>query len=197
MISEDLYLSAGHCFDSSPGGWRVPKIDDTNDPIPPEEIAKNMHINFNHQVDPNGKLRTSRSFAIVELLEYRLGDLDYAIVKMDGKPGNIYGISSIAAADAALGDMLCIISHPEGRPKVIEAGQASDFEDTRIGYNDLDTLGGSSGGGILSSPSGKIVGVHTNGGCESVGHNFGHKITSLITTSPILAKIASERGITG
>jgi hypothetical protein len=194
MISEDLYLSAGHCFDSKPGSWRVPRIDGTDDPIPPKEIAKNMHINFNHQVDPDGKLRSSRSFPILELLEYRQGGLDYAIVRLDGKPGKIFGIASIAAADALLGDMLCIISHPEGRPKVIEAGHASDFRDKRIGYNDLDTLGGSSGGGILSSPGGKIVGVHTNGGCDTVGHNFGFKITSLIATSPILSKIADERG---
>ena len=67
-----------------------------DDPIPPKEIAKNMHVNFNHQLDPNGKLRTSRPFAILELLEHRLGGLDYAIVRLDGKPGAIYGFTSIS-----------------------------------------------------------------------------------------------------
>ena len=90
--------------------------------------------------------------------------------------------------------MLCIISHPEGRPKSIEAGPASDFTETEIGYNSLDTLGGSSGGGILLSPAGTIVGVHTTGGCDTVGHNLGHRITSLIAPSPILTRIAKERG---
>ena len=62
MISEDLYLSAGHCFDSvnEPDGWQVPKTNGTNDPIQPKEIARNMHVNFNYQVDPNGALRPTK-----------------------------------------------------------------------------------------------------------------------------------------
>jgi Trypsin-like peptidase domain len=151
MISEDLYLSAGHCFDSvnEEFGWQVPKVNGTNDPIQPKEIAKNMHINFNYQVDSHGALRhDQQSFAIVELLEHRLGDLDYAIVKVDGKPGKIFGITPIAVADALIKDMLCIIGHPLGKPKVVEAGPCSDFSDTKIGYNTLDTQGGNSGSGI-------------------------------------------------
>ena len=29
MISEDLYLSAGHCFDSEAGNWEIPRINGT------------------------------------------------------------------------------------------------------------------------------------------------------------------------
>ena len=194
MISEDLYLSAGHCFDSvnEEFGWQVPKVNGTNDLIQPKEIAKNMHINFNYQVDSHGAMRhDQQSFAIVELLEHRLGDLDYAIVKVDGKPGKIFGITSIAIADALEDkDMLCIIGHPLGKPKVVEAGPCSDFRGTRIGYNTLDTQSGNSGSGILGK-DGTIVGVHTQGGCNSIGFNSGERISSLVQASPIIKKIVS------
>lgn len=195
LISEDLYMSAGHCFDSVDdpiGGWQVPKINGTNKPIEPKEIAKNMHINFNYQKDPNGSLRPQTSFAILELMEHRLGDLDYAIVKLDGKPGKTFGITPIAKADALINDMLCIIGHPLGLPKVIEAGPCSDLEETRIGYNTLDTQGGNSGSGILGK-DGTVVGVHTQGGCNSIGFNSGERISSLIEVSPIVKQIISRQ----
>jgi V8-like Glu-specific endopeptidase len=193
LISDDLFLSAGHCFDSNPDGWQVPRINGTNQPISPPEIAKNMHINFNYQSDPNGNLRKEDSYPITELLEYRLNNLDYAIVRLDGKPGQKYGHATISQIDAVIGSPICIIGHPEGWPKVIEAGHISDFRDTMTGYNDLDTRGGNSGSGILASPQGTIVGVHTNGGCgEPQGHNYGHKITALLQASSILKQIVKS-----
>lgn len=190
LISEDLYMSAGHCFDSVDDaiGWRVPKINGTNEPISPKEIAKNMHVNFNYQKDANGSLRPQTSFAILELMEHRLGDLDYAIVKLDGKPGKTFGVTPIAKADALINDMLCIVGHPLGKPKMVEAGACSDFGGTRIGYNTLDTQGGNSGSGILGK-DGTIVGVHTQGGCNSIGFNSGDRISSLIEASPIIKQI--------
>jgi hypothetical protein len=38
--------------------------------IQPAEIATNMHVNFNFQVDPNGNLGTEQQFAVVQLVEY-------------------------------------------------------------------------------------------------------------------------------
>ena len=34
-----------------------------------------------------------------------------------------------------------------------------------ISYSDIDTLGGNSGSGILRASDGRLVGIHTNGGC--------------------------------
>ncbi len=51
----------------------------------------------------------------------------------------------------------------------------------------IDTLGGNSGSGVLDS-AGKVVGVHTNGGCTaSGGFNFGMRISSIRAFSPIVA----------
>jgi V8-like Glu-specific endopeptidase len=193
MISEDLFLTAGHCFYNIPIGWQVPLSNNNNQPIPPHEVAKNMHINFNHQYAPNEVLRQSRAFAILELLEYEynyISGLDYAIVKVDGNPGNIYGYTNISDSNVREGDQVCIIGHPQGNPKKIHGGPITYVTDNRIGYNTIDTHSGSSGSGILHSPSGKLAGIHTNGGCgTAVGHNYGFMMTSLINRSSLLQNL--------
>lgn len=197
LIANDLFLTAGHCFDQTPTGWMVPRTNGTLNPIPSAEIAANMRVNFNFQFDPAGNPRTEDSYAVTQLVEYRLGGLDFAIVRLAGNPGLIYGVTRISTFDAAVGDMLCIIQHPDGLPKRIEAGPLSDFVGDLIRYNDIDTQGGSSGSGILGPigtivAGGILVGVHTNGGCTATmtGHNFGVRISSIIAASPTIQAIA-------
>jgi V8-like Glu-specific endopeptidase len=163
-------------------------INGTNLIIPPTEIATNMHIDFNYQSDPTGTPREIQSFDIIELMEYRLDGLDYAIVRVAGNPGNAFGFTGVASQDANLGDLLAIIGHPEGMPKRIEAGPLTGFSDNFLAYNDIDTLGGSSGSGILG-PAGTLVGVHTNGGCDDPedGNNYGVRISPILAASPILS----------
>ena len=195
LISNDLFLTAGHCFDQIGGGWVRPLDNTTGTTIPPSEIARNMHVNFNYQVDSRGNLRTEQSFPILELIEYRLGSLDFAIVRLGGNPGTIFGTTAVSSTDAAVGDMVCIIGHPAGVPKRIEAGPVTNLHDSYIGYNDIDTLGGNSGSGILRASDGRIVGVHTNGGCtgsdpnNDTSHNHGVRISSIITQSPTLQSL--------
>lgn len=181
LIANDLFLTAGHLFDSDPEGWTIPRINNTNNPISPKEIALNMKVNFNYQVDSMGQIQAETSYKIKELVEYREG-LDYAIVRLEGTPGNKYGIAKISNEDAQVNDTVCIIQHPEGLPKKVEAGPVTLFKDEYITYNDIDTQGGTSGAGILHSPSGLLVGVHTNGGCPDE-NNYGVRISSLIEKS--------------
>jgi V8-like Glu-specific endopeptidase len=194
LIANDLFLTAGHCFDQAGGGWTRPLTNNSTTTIPPAEIATNMHANFNFQVDPSGNLRPEQEFAIASLVEYRLDGLDYAIVRLAGNPGGVFGRALVSATDADEGNMLCIIGHPAGLPKRIEAGPAFHLHDTRIGYDSIDTLGGNSGSGILRASNGWIVGVHTNGGCDNaaVGHNHGQRITSLRAASPILRDLSTD-----
>jgi V8-like Glu-specific endopeptidase len=191
MISNDLFLTAGHCFDQTGGGWIRPLDNVTGTTISSAEIATNMHVNFNYQVDPSGVLRTEQSFPITQLVEYRLGGLDFAIVRLGGNPGSIWGTTPVGTTDAAVGDMLCIIGHPAGWPKRIEAGPCTSLSGNFILYNDIDTLGGNSGSGILRANDGRIVGVHTNGGCNAAGtgSNLGVRITSVIAASPTLQSL--------
>jgi V8-like Glu-specific endopeptidase len=191
LISENLFLTAGHCFDSiDREGIIIPRINGTNRPIPPAEIATNMHVTFNYQYDQNCTLRREKSFNILELVEYREGGLDFAMVKLEGTPSSDAGYAQIAKSDAKKGDMLCIIGHPEGLPKRIEAGPALFSNGSVITYDDIDTEKGASGSGILLSPNGTIVGVHTTGGCDTErGYNYGVGISSLISKSPTLQRM--------
>lgn len=198
LIDNDLLLTAGHCFSQSPDDWTVPRINGTGDAIARADIATNMHVNFNYQRDATGVLRTEQQFPILGLVEDQLDDLDYAIVRVGGNPGQIFGRTAIAAADAGIGNTICIIGHPDGRPKVIEAGPATEYKTSRIYYNEIDTLGGNSGSGILVNPEGALVGVHTNGGCDdpAVGNNHGHRISALLDVSPTLSGLV-ERPLGG
>lgn len=199
LISNDLFLTAGHCFDQTGGGWSRPRVNGTTNIIPPGEIATNMHVNFNFQVDPSGNLRPEVSFPISALVEYRLGGLDFAIVRLGGNPGGQFGTSTISTADAAQGDMLCVIGHPAGLPKRIEAGPALAPQANLIRYDDIDTLGGNSGSGVLRANDGRIVGVHTNGGCgptspDGANSNFGMRIAAVIGASPTLRTLTQPVG---
>ncbi|MGH9243585.1 MAG: trypsin-like serine peptidase [Acidimicrobiales bacterium] len=196
LISCDLFLSAGHCFDRSGGGWSRPIDGATGEVISEAEIATNMHVNFNYQLDPDGNLRTEDSFPVLELVEYRLGSLDFAVVRLGGNPGRHYGYTRVATGDAAVGDLLTIIGHPMGLPKKIEAGPLTDLHAQWLGYNDIDTLGGNSGSGVLG-PDGRVVGVHTNGGCDPsmTGHNHGVRISSILAASPTVSALATSKSV--
>jgi Trypsin-like peptidase domain/Repeat of unknown function (DUF346) len=154
-----------------------------------------MHVNFNYQVDPNGNLRPEQEFAVTALVEDRLGGLDFAIVQLTGNPSQTFGTGVIATADPQQNDMICIIGHPAGVPKRIEAGPVTGLVNNQIRYNDIDTLGGNSGSAIWHAPAGTIVGVHTNGGCTpaGTGFNFGVRISRLLQVSPVLQSLVLPR----
>jgi hypothetical protein len=188
LISDELFITAGHCFDQTGNGWTRPKRNGVT--ISPPEIATLMKVNFNFQINQDtGQVRPGESFPVVELIEYRLGAFDYAIVQVGRNaagdlPGEIFGRLSVAAANLTQsGAMLCLIQHPNGSPKKIEAGPMLSNAGFQITYNSLDTLGGSSGSALLS-PDGKVVGVHTNGGCTAAGgSNSGVNIGAIRSVS--------------
>jgi len=199
MISSNIMITCGHLFDQRPSTWRVPRDNGSGDRIPPEEIAQNMQVNFNFQRDRNGDLRVEQSFDILELVEYRLGNLDMAICRIDGNPGATFGTLNVSTTDANVADMICIIGHPSGSPKRIEAGPTTSLTGNLIRYNDIDTMGGNSGSPIIRASDGQVVGVHTNGGCNSNspgpggGSNFGLRITSFISNSPTLQRLTRPK----
>lgn len=190
MISADLMLTCGHLFDQNPGSWVVPRRNGTA--ISSQEIALNMHVNFLYQVDSNNILRAEQRFAITQLIEFRLGGIDMAVCRIAGSPGATYGWTEVSASNPVVGDMLAIIGHPAGVPKRIEAGTATTVSANQITYDDIDTLGGNSGSGIIHSTSGRLVGVHTNGGCNPTGgSNSGVAIAAIQAVSPTLQVLAT------
>ena len=201
MVSADLFLTCGHLFDGDGGGWIVPRQPGTNTPIPPAEIATNMHLNFNYQVDPSGAMRTTEEFAITQLVEFRLGGLDMAVCRIAGNPGTRFGFLGVDSVDAVINDMLAIIGHPAGVPKRIEAGPLTGVSGNYLTYIVIDTLGGNSGSPIISARTGRVVGVHTNGGCTPSsptggGSNSGVAIGRIRAVSPTIRSLPGP-GATG
>ncbi len=192
MIADDIFLTCGHLFDDVASTWQMPRDNGTGAIIAPAQKALNMRLNFNFQEDPAGTMRPEQSFPITQLIEYRLGGIDMAVCRIGGNPGAIFGRTRVSLDDAALNDMICIIGHPAGMPKRIEAGPATDLTGDAIRYNDIDTLGGNSGSGVLHANSDSVIGVHTNGGCNAAGtgSNSGVRITSILRESPTVRNIA-------
>jgi len=213
LIDQDLFLTAGHCFNQDPPDATVPRINGTVEPIPRSEIATNMRVNFGWQLDPNGNLQLGETFPVVELVEDGLGAqggagvrLDYAIVRLAGSPGLTHGISRVVARDVAINDIICLIGHPQGMPKRLATGPVSDIQNHRVLYNCIDTARGSSGSGLLSTPDGPIIGIHTTGGCRGnreneagsecspvqSAANSGVLVSSLLPVSEKLREIAQK-----
>lgn len=81
----------------------------------------------------------------------------------------------------------CVIQHPNERRKQVEAGPLLSNNSGHISYDEIDTLGGSSGSAVLNGETGEVVGVHTNGGCSAFGGaNYGVAIGTIRKVSSIL-----------
>lgn len=196
LIAENIMLTAGHCFDPSddPFGWRTPArlVDGVKVLVDAEELATDIIVNFGYQIaTETNTLREPEVFPITKLMEYRIDDLDYAILELgrgsSGEyPGTSYSYLQTDSGGISAGDILTVIQHPAGQPKKIEAGTETEISEPFIFYGDIDTLGGSSGSSVLNA-DGKIVGVHTNGGCQATsGENRSLTIRRIAQSSGYL-----------
>jgi hypothetical protein len=114
IISADLFLTAERLFDQTGRGWVRPQQDGTTTTISPPQIAAYLHVNFSYQVDPAGNLRPEQSFAIQQLVEYRIGNVDFAALLLAESPGTIYGFMQVCPTNATTDDMVAILGHPAG-----------------------------------------------------------------------------------
>jgi V8-like Glu-specific endopeptidase len=167
LISEDLFLTASHCVDSA--------------------ITKKF-VSFNFETLKNSStLAKQAHFKITKLEEEgAVKNVDYSIIRLDGKPGAKFGWTKVRSTTPEVGSPLTIIQHPQGEPKQIESGAVASIGPVYMGYADLDTEPGSSGSGILDK-DGFVTGVHTNGGCGAdSGENTGVRLAEAVKVSDIL-----------
>ncbi len=199
LIREDLVLTAAHCFYALSAEWKTPVK--AGIPLTPEELAKLMVANFNYQKKKTSTtIRTPDVYEVDALVE--IGDtrpslqgskLDFAIVRLKPKgtrqAGATYGTAILDGTPKTLmaTKALTVIQHPNGQPKKIEAGtMIIEPRDALLRYGDIDTRGGASGSGILDE-NGRLIGVHTNGGCDGDAQfNYGVTLHAISQVSSVL-----------
>lgn len=189
LIAPNLVLTAAHCFspadNRNPGYIRGSTITTFSAP----QIAQMFDVVGDHQKagasDRQLRPRTIRK--IDTLLEdgyTATPQIDYAIVRL-ASPLPVDGAMRYARNLEKIEPPIAIIHHPNGLPKVVSIGQVASSSATSITYSDADTESGSSGAGLLDK-SGQLVGVHTDGGCETLGFNSGVPIKQIASVSRIL-----------
>ena len=133
--------------------------------LPDAEAAAATVAEFNYQAAWGGELEPVRRFTCDAAFFHNNKELDYAIVRVNGAPGDLYGFVNLGQrADATVNDFVSIIQHPQGGPKKIA------FTDNKVSavFNDLvqystDTEPGSSGSPVFNQDW-QIVGLHHRGG---------------------------------
>jgi V8-like Glu-specific endopeptidase len=176
LITRDLFLTAGHCLIST--------VDENNE-----------KIRFDFQIDAvTGKVRGGHEYEVSQVLErIDSATYDYAIARLSHAPGDRYGYARIADRDPGGAELLSLIGHPDGVPKVVSNGSesgASSLGDNWFRHT-ADTLGGSSGSGVLDQ-DGLLVGVHTNGGCDTSGGNSAMRMSAILAKSRVLKSLGQD-----
>lgn len=134
-------------------------------------------VSFNVEDDPDGDT-LSTTGAVIE----RADAPDYALLQLDQLPE-----VTPTPLTRMPSDRLAIIQHPRGTPKSIAEGDYLAECTGVVSYTDLDTLGGSSGAGVLTA-SGYLLGVHTDGDCttDGGGLNYGWTAEAIVGASSYL-----------
>lgn len=133
-------------------------------------------VDFNFEDNPDGPQLVTTGTVFEQALEP-----DYALIKLDELPAVTPVLLTVRPTE-----LLAIIQHPRGEPKVIAEGRFVDSCNQLLYYT-LDTLVGSSGAGVLNR-QGHLLGVHTDGDCDANGHgaNRGWTADDIVKASSYL-----------
>lgn len=188
LIDDDLFLTAGHCLDNKDSAHlQLPREKDGS-PLEPAEMAREFTVQFRFETPA---LPEAKSYPLVvdvlRLEEYSPANPDYAILRLSGSPGFNNGVARVSGSDSKPDLPIALLQHPQAEVMKVGAGNVARLLGPKITYA-IDTLDGSSGSGILDAQSGKLVGIHTNGGCmqDGDGENYGVTIGALTAVSQML-----------
>lgn len=191
LLTEDTMITAGHCFDADINGNVWPRVNGTATPISAAQAALEMEVDFNYQVDPSGIARPITTVNVLELVEYRLGGVDYSVIRV-APPGAVWRTTAITPFSMQVGQPVTIIQHPNGEPKQVHSGPIASLTATAMDYSTADTEGGSSGSGVLNEWTGMIHAIHTNGGCDTGTTNRGVPVSAIYAVSPRIQTLAID-----
>lgn len=131
-------------------------------------------VAFNVEAKPDGDPLVTEG-TVIE----RETEPDYALIRLDTLPD-----AAPTPLSSSPTDLLAVIQHPRGRPKVVAEGALAGVCGRRLYYSNLDTLVGSSGAGVLNR-QGHLVAVHSDGNCatDGTGTNHGWTAAAIVQAS--------------
>ena len=218
LITRNIVLTAGHCVSpvywEMEQKQRVPRIavnGDETRPMTAKELARLMQIEFNYQnrylaeVDafqPAGSRVDRLTARVVELISADYRDynepsaVDYALLRIetvdqdarDRLEAAALGLGRLQYTPQPQRDPIAIVQHPGGFEKKVATGTLLGKASWRLYYNDLSTEGGSSGAGVFSN-NGRLVGIHTRGGCGLAERGAANKGMSILRLRDIISAL--------
>jgi hypothetical protein len=218
LITRNIVLTAGHCISprywQNEKGVHVPQVINRVGearPFRAKELARLMQVQFDYQnhyladvnafQPPSGRADIL-SARVVEMIsaDYlepeSISALDYALLRIETVDSatqkrleaSQLGLARLQLIPIEKGRPIAIIQHPSGFEKKVATGSILDFKGARLYYKNVSTEGGSSGAAVLSS-QGRVVGIHTRGGCASPLSGSANKGMSLHRLKDIIATL--------
>lgn len=149
-------------------------------------------VRFNYEDDHHGRAQPTREYSLrPDGLFYADPYLDFAIVEIDGTPGDDWGWLPLTRAAVGVGDRVNIVQHPGGRPKEI-ALQSNfvEYVDSDVVQYVTPTEPGSSGSPVFNDDW-QVCAIHRQGGSlmepktgRYVVRNEGALVTGMLTRMP-------------
>lgn len=146
MIDDERMLTNAHCIDS-------------------QAVCDTVVALFGYEVREGGQVNAPEKFDCLDLVDAD-PSLDFALIRLDGKPGMAWGQLPLTRRTPGLDEQAFVIQHPGGQPKLVSriscnittliADGAST--DTDVGHK-CDSAEGSSGSPILGVDF-KVIGLH-------------------------------------
>ncbi|MEE3077944.1 MAG: trypsin-like serine protease [Bdellovibrionota bacterium] len=170
MISKTCAISAGHCYEAL-------EFVDFNSPASIDGVPQFSGEQDFYEVD---RLSIKHNYT-------GIGD-DWAVVRIKKNaktglyPGEVQGHMEISYDGYKSGDIIRVSGYGSSEDRSANLAQQTDigsilstsfdsFFTTNANAamtHNADTMGGASGAAIVNEATGKIIGIHTNGGCTSI-----------------------------
>lgn len=152
MISDDTMMTNLHCIDS-------------------HAVCKTAKVIFGFEEAESGWARRGPQFDCVQFIPPAKKNLDYALIKLNGEPGQVAKWGRLALSTRTVtAENVVMIHHPNDEPKQVSEKDCKvqtptadgDGEGTDFGHI-CDTMRGSSGSPILDPVTFEVIGLHHRG----------------------------------
>jgi V8-like Glu-specific endopeptidase len=146
LVDDERLLTNDHCINT-------------------QELCDSALAIFGYELTESGSLSTGEQFRCLALINHSF-ELDAALLRLEKKPGSIWGKLPLNPRTIVKGEQAYLIQHPGGSPKEISRKSCSVIDldvkgngaGTDFGHK-CNTLGGSSGSPILGSDF-TVIGLH-------------------------------------